>query len=220
MSYYKVKSFSFSKDFRSAKINAATNNIRPLWYNTTEIKAKENETTFDFVYGLVNDFLSGGLQFNDKKHYINYVIESYVSNSGLDSLYTSPRDFGATLKEDSTGELERDFEGNFIWVYPNKEKEQEYNIQLEKIEQLKNTITNTILNGTLKKDYNEAKKEKYYLIRDFGYPEYVCKNTSSGFYRTSNINYAKVFNGLDVFFMKDSFIKTTYNFDFVKIERS
>ena len=62
MSYYKVKNISFSKDFRTVNLEGASNNIRPLWYNKVEIKAKEDETTFDFVKGFANDFLSGGAQ--------------------------------------------------------------------------------------------------------------------------------------------------------------
>lgn len=218
MSYYKVKNISFSKDFRAVKIEAAANNIRPLWYVKDEIKAKEKETTFDFVKSFVNDFLSGGLQINDKKHYINYVINYYLENKGIKATWLYERDFGAVYKKDENGERARDENENFIIEFLNDEDYKKWIEYKKWVEKVKINITNAILNNSLKKQYNSLKKEKHYLVYMRSYPEFIKKYGSKGFYKTRDINYAKMFNGLDVMIIQDSFILTQYGFEFVKVD--
>lgn len=218
MSYYKVKNISFSKDFRKVKMEAASNNIRPLWYINREFKAEEDETTFDFVKSFVNNFLAGVLKINDKKHYINYVINYYLENKGINATWLYELDFGAVYKKDENGKRARDENGNFIIEFVNDEDYKKWMEYKDWVEKVKANITNAILNNNLKKQYNNLKKEKHYLVYMRSYPEFVKKNSSKGFYRTSNIDYAKQFNGLDAVMMQDSYILIQYGFEFVKVD--
>lgn len=218
MSYYKVKNISFSKDFRTVKMKAASNNIQPLWYIEREFKAKDDETTFDFVKSFVNDFLDGNFKINDKKHYINYVINYYLENKGINATWLYELDFGAVYKKDENGKRARDENGSFIIEFVNDEEYKKWVEYKDWVEKVKINITNAILNNSLKKQYNNLKKEKHYLVYMNSYPEFVKKKRSKSFYKTRDVNYAKMFNGLDVMIMQDSYILTGYGFEFVKVD--
>ena len=217
MSYYKVKNFNFSKDFRTVKFEGAANNIRPLWYIKQEFKAKEDETTFNFVKSFVNAFLDGEFKINDKKHYLNYVINYYLENKGINATWGCALDFGATYKVDQNGKKARDENENFIIEFLNDEDYKKWVDYTKWVEKVKTNITTAILNNTLKKQYNSLKKEKHYLVYMGSYPEFVKKNGAKGFYRTRAIDSAKKFDGLDVILMQDSFILKDYGFEFVKV---
>lgn len=208
MSYQKVKSFSFSKDFRTITAISASNNCHPLDYGKSIIQAKEEETTNDFIKIWVGDIIGGGLQFNNKTHYIQYVIDIILAKNNIKSnrmLWASPYDYNADYHYDTNK-----------FIYKNKEDEKAYQAAKTKSEEIKEEITQAILNGSLKKRYKELKKEKYVLTNGYSF---LTRKGSRSFDYSGEKTRAKIFNGLSLLSLKNYYAITNYNYHFEKLEK-
>ena len=76
MSYSKIKSFRFSKDFKVITVSSASNNVQPLTYYKQVLyqcddEKLKDESVFNWIKYWVKGFLDGTLQFNSQKHYQN-----------------------------------------------------------------------------------------------------------------------------------------------------
>ena len=213
MSYSKIKSFSFSKDFKTVKVTSACNNVHPLSYYKQVLEQKDNKklkdsTVYEWVKSWIKDFLDGGLQFNNKKHYINFVINKTMQDNNILSsqeLWASPYDFNAKYDYD----LEK-------WIFPDDKKEKEYNQAVLKREMIENEITKNIIYNTYRSLYNQLKKDKFYLTNDY---QFITSNGLRSFkYSGKDASNKKVFSGLDKMNMIDYFAIKNYGYHFQKVE--
>jgi len=213
MSYSKIKSFSFSKDFKIVKVTSACNNVQPLSYYKQVLEHKNDEklkddSVFNWVKYWIKGFLDGGLQFNNQKHYINFVINKTMKDNDILSsqeLWASPYDYYA--KYDRAIEK---------WIFPDDEKEKEYNKAVLKREMIENEITNNIIYNTYKELYNQLKKDKFYLTNGYNF---ITSNGQRSFkYSGSAASNKKVFSGLDKINMIDYFAIKNYGYHFQVVE--
>ena len=207
MSYEKVKSFSFSKDFRTLTTTSASSNCFPIDYNKCISQAKEDITTHDFIKMWVDTIIGGTLQFNNKNHYIQFVIDTILTKNSIEShrtLWAAPYDFNAEFSQ----ELKK-------YVFENTEDETAYHAAKQKAEAIKEEITTAILNGSLKNRYKELKKEKYLLTDGYSY---LTSKGNRGFRSSGSKDRAKIFNGLNLTTMKSYFAITKYNYHFELLE--
>lgn len=187
MSYYKVNGLSFNKDFTSYRISAASSNVRPLYYFNTVVNKKDNETSLDFVKDVVRAIIDGEYQLNNKKHSLNLYVELHLQLENIDnnrSLWFSAYDFDKEYHYDK-GFSKPEYKENYENAISFK------NNFIEK-------AARSFMNKSLKQFINELKKQEYVLTN---FDTFVSRYSNNRFYRTSNINNAKIINGIDKMFI-------------------
>ena len=213
MSYSKIKSFSFSKDFKVITVSSASNNVQPLTYykqvlDQCDDEKLKDESVFKWVKYWVKGFLDGTLQFNSQKHYINFIIEKTMQENDISShkeLWASPYDFYASYDYDIK-----------IWNFPDDEKEKEYKAAVLKREKIENEMTSNIINNTYKELYKNLKKEKFYLTNGYNF---ITSNGKRSFkYSGKESQNIKRFNGLDKIAMSNYFAIKNYGYSFQEVE--
>ena len=213
MSYSKIKSFSFSKDFKVITVTSASNNCHPLTYykqvldQCNDEKLKD-ESVFNWVKYWVKGFIDGGLQFNNQKHYINFVIEkTMIKNdvSSIGKLWASEYDFNAKYDYD-----------NHKWIWKDEKSKEAYNKAVLKRERIENEMTNNIINNTYKELYKNLKKEKFCLTN--GYNFITSSGKRSFKYSGKEAQNIKQFNGLDKIAMSNYFAIKNYGYSFQEVE--
>jgi len=194
MSYQKIRSFNFSKDFTSFTTVHAVNNIRPLDYSKTTITKKDDETVLDFVADVMALFLDGSYQFNNNNNLISFTISKIEKN------YKLREAFKDWLYKD----------------YDNSEKRKAYN-NLHR--QCVKDIATALMNNQFKNEFMSLKNEKYYLKNEnIGWYISSLRPTSYRYVGKYNIDKAKVFTGLETQTLSNHFAIKRDNFKFVKIE--
>jgi hypothetical protein len=194
MSYEKMRSFSFSKDFTSFTTVHASNNIYPLDYYKTVVNKKDDKTVLDFVSGTIAIFMGRSYQMNNKNNIIDYMINKY------EQVYKSSEAFNDYI--------------NCNWR-DEKEKDRLYNIYVSKTKECSKAIANSLIKNEYKAEFNNLKKEKYYL-KYLG--NYVTSFSNRSFRYLNSKNSAKIFTGIQKETLKNHFIVTEYNCVFEKVE--
>jgi len=213
MSYSKIKSFSFSKDFKTVSVSSASNNVQPLTYykqvlDQCDDEKLKDESVFKWVKYWVKGFIDGGLQFNSQKHYINFIIEKTMQENDISSI----RELWAS---------EYDYNGKYnyelhIWNFPDDGSKEKYNQAVLKRETIENEMTSNIINNTYKKLYKNLKKEKFYLTN--GYNFITSSGKRSFKYSGKESQNIKQFNGLDKIAMSNYFAIKNYGYSFQEVD--
>lgn len=200
MAYEKVKSFKFSKDFRSVEIESASNNVVPLdynkWSHNITFKTTENMTTSEYVVWWIKGFLDGTLQFNNKNNYIQYVINKYIKD------YRWANKHNYKSLNYNTFEIE------------NEEEQKDYENALKKAKETEEKIAYAIINETFKKEMLEKKKQNYVLTNGYNFITKLNKRNAN---YLNNKEKAQVFNGLQKEQLKENFLIKEHNFYFEEI---
>lgn len=206
MSYEKVKSFSFNKDFTSFKCIAACNNVRPLDYYTYERQAEPGQTANDFVKYWIKCFISGTFQMNNENNIIDFTINQVLKEHDKKSI----RDLWIT---------EYDFQAKYNynenkWIWQNEDDQEQFeNAKAEK-EKILNEIAKAIISKKYNKLFNALKKEKYVLTNGYCY---ITSNGQRSFRYLGQKERAKKFNGLQKESMQNYFAITKHNYHFEMI---
>jgi len=217
MSYSKVKSFSFSKDFKTVKINRADGRTFPIYYYKNIYSYEDYKDRYDSVFAWVKrwfeDFIDGVLQFNNKKNYIDFVINKTLEDikKTYNDLYVSVYNY-KTIYNDSKQE--------YIFIKESEKKEYDNKIKIR--DNIYNKIINNFITHKYKKEYNNLKKEKYYLTNGYNY---IISNGKKSFkysgltlFNGEKNQSIKIFNGLDKIVLKNYFAITQYGYEFKKVE--
>lgn len=210
MSYEKVQSFSFMKDFKGIKMVYASNNIRPLTYSKWEqLKDSRDDlkvmTKQEYVKYWIKGFLDGSLQFDNRNNIIQFTIDTVLKN------------YGFTNNQETWD----DYYMYKSWSYDLKDftdqnEKQEYNQKREKVEEVYNAIAHAIINKTYNGLYNNLKKEKYYLK----YLDncYITSLSNKSFRYEGSQRNAKVFTAIQKETLMNNFAITKYNCKFEAIQ--
>lgn len=200
MSYEKIKSFKFSKDFRSVEIVSASNNVVPLdyhkWSHNIGFKATENMTTNEYVAWWIKGFLDGTLQFNNKNNYIQYVVDKFIKDYNWASFYQYKS------YNNKTNMIE------------NEEERKDYETKLKQARETEEKIAHAIMNETFKSEMNEKKKELYILTNGYNFITKLNKRNAN---YLSDREKAQVFNGLQKEQLKNNFLIKSHDFYFEKV---
>lgn len=202
MSYEIMSAFSFSKDFRSVKGSSACNNVQPRTQYPFTHEAKEDVATLDYVKSWVKDIIGGSLQFQNKNHKINVIVQLSLRKhrkEDVRSFWVSQFDF----KSFTYGK-----------GFSDKEEEKEYHAFKEEENNFYEFIALGIMNDTFKDEIKNLKKEEYILTN---YDSFITKYTKKGFRSCHKIEYAKVINGIELMFLPN-YIKEQYSYIPIKKE--
>lgn len=210
MSYEKVRSFSFMKDFKGVVIVSSCNNISPLSYHKwQQLKDSRDElrvmTSQEYVVYWIKGFLDGNLQFNNKDNVIQFTIDKVL------------KDYGFSSHQDT-------WDDHYMyksWSYDLKDftdqnEKQVYIQKREKIEEVYNMIAHAIINKTYNGLYNNLKKEKYYLK----YLDncYITSLSNRSFRYEGSKRNAKVFTAIQKETLMNNFAITKYGCKFEAIQ--
>ena len=203
MSYEKMKNLTFSKDFRSFKTTHASNNVSPLHYYMTEVKAKEEESTHNFVKDVLRLVIEGSYQLNNKNNIIDFsisqILKEYTKESNR-SLWISEYDFDFNYEKKA---------------FNTPEDEKAFNAAMKEKEKIHNDLTIKFINGYYKKMFSAAKKEKYILTNGYNY---VKTSSQRSFKYSSDKSIAKLFNGIQFSEMQNYFAIKNYGYHFERLQ--
>lgn len=207
MSYQKIKSFTFDKDFLGLRCETACNNIRPLMYGTFKERKDDHPKTaemspVEYVAHYVQGFVWGELQFNNKSNLIQYTIDKTLQEFGFkdgEDTWNSVHDFASWDHETQS------FKDNADRVkYEEKEK---------RFQDFLTATAQYIISGFYKEQFTETKKEVFVLTDGFSF---ISKLNDSKF-TYGTINAAKRFNGLQKTQFQGHFSITKYGYYFQKV---
>lgn len=191
MSYERLKSFSFNKDFTSFTTSVASSNVRPLCYKKVVVNKKEDVSSLDFVKNVVENVIDGNYQFDNRQHLLNVYIDLHLSFEDLNGkrdLWYIPYDF------DKNYHYEKGFSS--------EEKEKEYKLSMEYKNKLVEKIALSFMKKDLRQFISQLKAERYIIANDY-FSSFVSSFTKRGFYRTTNFHRAKVINGIEKMYLPE-----------------
>jgi hypothetical protein len=213
MSYEKVRSFNFSKDFKNLSLCYAANNVRPLAYYKQNFSFEDEKdkdiTVFEWVKKWIKYIIEGSLQFDNKNHFVNFTINQTLKDNNIESnrcLWITEFDYNG----------EYDYE-NEKWLWQNENDHIAFNEAKENRIKIENLITHNVINNTYKKLYKELKSKKYYLKNNNNLYVKSLRQKSYRYIGKYNISKAMIFNGLQKEFWKNHFSITRDHYYFEEV---